>query len=572
MIKERFIDKLAESTSLPRDEVAKTVSIASKPEFGEYTSNIAFIIAKREGKNPAQIAKELAEKINIEGASVEAMGPYINVIVSPSQLFDKRKPTEKKELVILEGPSVNPNKPWHIGHLRNALIGVAVSNILKADGYRVVRLDYINDLGLQVAQSYWYYKNHELDFNKKFDHAIGHQYVEANKAFEASKDVEKEVRAIMKEMEEKRSEDFRSFILAVVKAQRQTAYDYGVFHDYIIFESDLVSLLKEGLEKIASSPYIKKPEEGEMAGCLVADLSSKMKLQQPLRVLVRSDGTPTYLGKDVIFHLWKFGHLKGGLTFSPLEEQPNGKIVKATPGDEVVTFPQPVIITNIIGNEQTLPQEVVKQILSELGFIEEWQYKHIAYGRVKRKEGSFSGRKGTWIGFTADELLSEGMSRVEKGDKKKLALAAIKFAFLKSATRKDIVFDWDKALSFEGDSGVYLLYAYVRAKHILDKAGKDITTPESLKLGEINLEPAERHLMRLVWLFPDFVEEAAKSFEPNVIISYLLDLAEAFNVFYEKHKVIGSDEEEKRLALVSIFADRLKEGLALLGIDVVEEM
>ncbi len=610
-----FALALAHVTGKSEEEALSTIEIA-KPEFGGFSSRMAFVLAKVmakgennsntsqiqiEGKTPQELANSLAKALNsffVNEAlplKAEAVGSYINVRAHSVMLFAQAAfPLEKKSTTaIVEGPSVNPNKPWHLGHLRNALLGFAIANLLEAVGYDVVRLDYINDLGLQVAESFWYWMHRKGQragkeektasgkgsVEEKFDFFVGKAYVEAHKLFESNTGIEKEVRALMKRLEGHPTDEFRTFIKRVVKAQRQTAYAYGIFHNYIVFESNVLQFLgKEGFDFIKSSHHVVKIDEGELKGCLAVDLSRWMpQLKQPYKVLLRSDGTPTYTGKDIIFHMWKFGLLKH-MGFSTFDTQPNDLAVKATPGKEEVSFSQPVVAVNIVGNEQSFPQEVVKNILLELGVIkDEKQYIHVAYGRVRKKEGSFSGRKGTWLGFTADELLEEGKRRVEKGPKEKIALAAIKFSFLKPSARKDFVFDWNKALSFEGDSGVYLLYSLVRAKHILEKAesskgNKEEVSNVNVEEGLNQLNDEEQALMRHIWLFPLYVEGAARSFEPNVVAEYLLDLSALFSRFYEKHKVIGSDEEAKRLVIVERFATTLEKGLALLGIEPVEDM
>jgi arginyl-tRNA synthetase len=215
---------------------------------------------------------------------------------------------------------------------------------------------------------------------------------------------------------------------------------------------------------------------------------------------------------------------------------------------------------------------VLKKTLIKLNALKEGQFFHIGYGLVRKKDERFSGRKGTWIGFTADELLEEGIKRIKEGDKDKIALAAIKFSMLKISSKKELIFDWDKALSIQGDSGPYVLYSLVRAKNILKNSSS--SNDENLKLENKNLDlnKEEKMLMRLIWAYPFYVKKAFMSFEPNVICDYLLDLCQSFNTFYEKHRVIGSDKEEIRLNIIRHFVKTCEKALYLLGIQPVNYM
>ncbi|RME80116.1 MAG: arginine--tRNA ligase [Methanobacteriota archaeon] len=565
--KEIFAKALAHATGKDIDIVRKSISLTKDIEHGILSSNIAFVLSKELKKSPQAIAEELSSFITLEGieGKLTAINGYINLSISDEQLFSIDEIPKKDMSAIVEGPSVNPNKPWHLGHLRNALLCMSIGNILREAGYSVIAMDYVNDLGLQVAQSYWHYKKSFKDSGEKFDHAIGKDYVKAAELFN-DKEVEEEVRKLMKDIEAGNDKGLRDFVELVYKAQRETAYSYGITHTYAVFESDVVEgILKKGLEKLSTMEGIYKADRGDYKGCYVVNVEDVISgLERPERVLIRSDGIPTYLGKDIVFHMWKIGKLCC-LGFHNFEMQPNNKPLLATPGELPYNVAEKPLVINIIGAEQNLPQQVVKSILIKLSLVEPSQYRHVSYGRVRKEGGTFSGRKGTWMGFTADELLKEGMARVEKGDKEKIALAAIKFSFLRASTRKEIVFDWDKALSLEGASGVYLLYSLVRAKRILSKVS---TEP----LPSSNLNKEEKELMAHIWRYPYYVENAATSLEPNTITEYLLKLSTLFNKFYEKHRVIGEEEEAKRVAIVSSFIKAMEKGLSLLGIEPVEEM
>jgi arginyl-tRNA synthetase len=190
---------------------------------------------------------------------------------------------------------------------------------------------------------------------------------------------------------------------------------------------------------------------------------------------------------------------------------------------------------------------------------------------VKLPEGKFSGRAGTWVGFSADDLMNEGMEKAEErmkeaslADRKKLVNAAIKYSFLKVGASKEVTFEWERALSMEGDSGPYLLYSFVRAMKILEKS----TAKESFKAYNQD----EKNLIFKMSQFSEAVESASKQYEPCIVANYLLELASMFHTYYAKHKVVGSPEEGERRAIVKSFANIMETGLGLLGIETLGEM
>ncbi len=574
---ELITSHIADSLNMGYEEVRQVTDYTKDRQFGDVECRIAFKIAKKLKVNPADVAFDVANRIPKAWfiSHVDVKGPYINIFLSDEfykkVVEEKSVFVKKTKVVLIESPAVNPNKPWHIGHLRNALLGDAMANILEYYGYEVQRLDYIDDLGLQIAQSYWYYKKFDGESNEKFDHFIGKQYVEAAKLYEQ---YEQEVREILKKMEEG-FEDVKSFAKKVVLAQYKTSFDFLIFKDALVFESDIVkSIFKAGIEMLKEKEAIVYEEGGKNKGCWVVKLGDVFKdMKEPDKVLIRSDGTATYTGKDVIFQLWKFGKIKG-IRFEPFMEEKDGRTlyISSLRGKEM--FGNADVVINVIGNEQTYPQRVIKEILKKIGYLEEAKNSiHLAYARVRLKDASFSGRKGTWIGYTADELLQEGIKRVlskmENEDvelAKKIALAAIKFSILRISPSKEVVFDWDKALAIEGDSGPYLLYSYVRANSILRK----VVNPKDEE--DTPFSQVEKELLLLISRFNEFVEKSVNSFDPSIIADYLLDLAKSFHSFYSKERVIGSVDEAKKVSIVKRFVETMEKGLSLLGIEVVDRM
>ncbi len=532
----------------------------------------AFKRAKELGRAPAELAGEMAEKVKglpfVERA--EVVGGFLNIYLSEKALWDlSLEEGRREERVMVEFPSVNPNKPWHIGHLRNALLGESISRIAAFLGYDVVKIDYIDDLGLQIAESYWYWLKAGKDepCGEKFDHCIGKQYV---KAHAMAEEHQEEIREMLRKLEEG-DEGARAFAERVVKAQYETAFRYGIYHHYLVFESDIARKLSEGYRWLKEQGAVVYVEEGKNKGCWVVRMPEGfMGLKDNEKVLIRSDGTATYTGKDVIFHLWKAGKL-GEFLYKPFIEQPNGEVAWASSreGEEKRVAGADILI-NVIGKEQEFPQAVVREVLKKLNV--DVELIHLSYAAVRLKEGRFSGRKGTWIGYTADELFEEGLRRLEvmgRGRSESIVRAAIAYAFLKIHRLKEVVFDWDKALSFEGDSGPYLLYSYVRALSVLRKAREKGLSPQPGPLGE-----DERALLFSLALTQLKVEESFRSLSPHPLAHHLSYVSQLFHRFYDKNPILKAESpvRESRLAVVEKYVRLMEKAMPLILIEPVERM
>ncbi|VVB98551.1 Arginine--tRNA ligase [uncultured archaeon] len=599
-----------------REEIAKLLSKAAgvdealalaslempKGTFGDMSSRIAFELAREQKKNPVELAREMAAKIPASRyvEKVVATGPYVNFFFSSKYFAEISEDAardgkfgegkKKKGKTIVEFPSVNPNKPWHIGHLRNALLGDSVARILAFSGEHVEAMDYIDDLGLQVAQSLYGYMNANAKPEGKFDHWIGGQYVHVAAEIEKNPDVDRKVRELLKKMEHGNnevSEKGRWLSEEVVKAQYETDFALSIYHDVLVFESDILRVVfHEGMDRLKKSKAIHLEKEGKNAGCWVVQLGEKYKeMKDDQKILIRSDGTATYTGKDIIFQFWKFGLLSNDFTYADFIKQPNGKTAEKTvPEGRARDFGRASRVINIIGVEQSYPQAVIKDTFAALGYAKEAENLiHLAYEHAVLPEGKFSGRKGTWLGNTVDEFMDEAKKRAYEKIKKEMAekekvetadkvgIAAIKFSFLRTTPEKKIIFEWEKALSFEGDSGPYLQYAYVRTLGILNKWGGKTTELEAR--GEFNDD--EKAVLRQVSIFKEIVGKAARDLRPHYIADYALELSTTFNKFYAKNQVIGAENEEakdRRLLITAAAANVLKNALDLLGIEAPEQM
>ena len=602
VFKEEIAGMVAKAAGAKAEDVLPTIESG---KMGDLSCKFAFTLAKDKKENPAKIAADMAKKIAIspDFEKLEATGPYINFYLSDKAFLSILKDVlskkdkygcgkKKKGKIVIEFPSVNPNKPWHIGHLRNALLGDSVARILEFDGHEVERMDYIDDLGLQVAQSLWGFMNYDQNPTGKFDAWLGHQYVGVSKKFEEDKDIVEGVRDIVKDMEEGDNEIAkagRELAEKCVTAQYETAFSLGIYHDVLVFESDILhTIFEEGMGQIKDNEAVVLETKGKNEGCWVVKLSEEFekefgKMENPDKVLIRSDGTAVYTGKDVIFHLWKFGKLKNEFKYEPFMKQPNGKVAyKTSSAGKSMDFGHAHSVINVIGVEQKYPQRVIVEVLRRLHYDSEAvNLSHLSYEHVGLPDEKFSGRKGTWIGFTADDLIQESERRVmekialEMGADEKSEVAhrvgvgAIKFSFLRAGSEKRITFQWDSALNMEGDSGPYLQYAYVRTNGILAKS------KEKASVETVTLNPSEKSLLRKMAMFRDAVERGSKDRAPHNIAQYALELATEFSGFYNNSPVLNAEDpglRKTRLAITQATGVVLKNALTLLGIECPERM
>ncbi|MBN2517487.1 MAG: arginine--tRNA ligase [Candidatus Altiarchaeota archaeon] len=563
---------MRELESILKEKIPETLIKDVPPEIeGDY-SLPAFPLAKAKGKNPKDLAVEIASKIQDRKIrlfeKVEAKDGFVNFFLNPIFLADSvlkeiqgcqvcyGAGPARKSRIIVEHTSANPDAPLHVGHLRNSIIGDSVARILRFAGYDVEVQFYVNDMGGQLALLSLYlmktdYRKDLSSSGLKPDAWLGEQYVRANK--EADEGFKERARLLQQDYEKggkKEVKDVFDFIIATsLNGFKGTFDSYGIAIDTFVRESQFVfdgsvARLLKRLEK--TKAWTKKNE----VYCL--DLE-KYGIEKEL-VLMRSDSTSLYTTRDLAYHLWK------------LER-----------GDCI----------NVIANEQTLPQAQLRAALDVLGVENaEKRVRHLSYELVQIPGMRMSSREGNFV--SADDVLSEGSKRalaeIEKreldipanekdGISKAVGMGAIKYNILKIAPLKLINFRWAEALNFDGDSAPYLQYSHARACRILEKAGK---TPESKEVEPSKIEYAneERDLLRLLAEFPATVDAAARDLKPNLIANYLYQLAEAFNRFYFKCPVLDSKGGQKnfRVLIVSSAKQVLANGLGLLGIDALERM
>ncbi|ANF23215.1 arginine--tRNA ligase [Thermococcus piezophilus] len=601
-------------------------------EFGDFATTVSFQLARVFRKAPKLIAEEIVKRIDRklpeEIAKVEAVNGYVNFfldyerfgrnlineILSMGERYGESKLGKGKK-VIVEHTSVNPTKPLHMGHARNAVLGDTMARIMRAIGYNVEVQNYIDDLGVQFAQVLWGYLNLKEEFERLeaelrekgvkedvIDHVMGLLYVEVNNRIEGNPEVDKEVRELMKKLEEGDNEIAkigRKLAERVVKAQMMTTYRMNIIYDLLSWESDIMrsGIFEEAYSLIESNPNFFWAKKGKYKGAFVMDLRKLFPdMKNPFLVLKRSDGTATYTGKDIAYHLWKFGKVSSDMLYKPWDRLEDHRTwTTASDGEKMPgKFGKADIVINVIGIEQKHPQMAIKYALRLLGFEDSAEnFHHLAYEHVVRPEGKFSGRKGTWVGFTVDEVLNEAVKRAKElveeknpnlseEEKEKIAEAvgvgAVRFNLIKYSPDKIITFRWEDVLNFEGESAPYVQYAHARCASILRKAESSGISTDWKDLIEkadfSKLTRREKELIKLLAKFPEIVEQAGRDIKPHLIPWFANELASLFNRFYMDHPVLKAEDgvREERLLLVLATKGVLRNALALLGIEAPEKM
>lgn len=523
-------------------------------DFGDYTSNCALIYSKNLHDKPFILAEKIVNLLkeksipHIEDIKIAGSG-FINIFCdrnffsqSLNDISYEKVLNDKK--IIIEYTNTNVLKPLHIGHLMGNVIGESISRIFEISGAEVKRNTYQGDVGLHVAKAVWGIMQMKKDMPEKDlslqSEFIGKAYANGAEKYETDDDIASEIKEINKKIFDKSDKEINSLYewgRDISLKHFDVLYKkLGTKFDYLFFESEVASdavkivteFAKKGVFEESDGAYVFKGEKRDP------------KLHT--RVFLNSQGLPTYEAKDIAHAIRKYKKYEADLS---------------------------VIVT---ANEQDDYFKVMLEALSEIEPEIASKTKHISHGLLRLTTGKMSSRKGNVI--TGEDLINEMEGKaLEKNPSKdiaeKVAISAIKYSILKQSFSNNIVFDPEKSLSFEGDSGPYLQYTVVRSGAILNKA-------EGLGIKiKNNIVPAEiTNLEKLLYRFPEVVKRSCDEFSPHYIASFLVQIAGEFNSWYGNVQII--DEKDPytpyRLFIVKKTKEILEQGLNLLGIDIPERM
>ena len=608
------IQKIIDELDLPQ---ISFVVEPTKLNFGDVTCNVSFLLAKHLKKKPYEVAKIISEKYQpylgklIKKVDAHQSG-YINFFANYSQLnaiILKASVKDdygfldlgKKSRIVIEHTSVNPNKALHIGHVRNIVLGDTVARILRQTNFDVKVLNYIDDSGLQVADIIVGFKYGGFSENpppgQKFDQYCGDVvYVKTTEQYSSNPDLEETRKKVLQSLEDEKS-DIAKFAEKITKKvlseQLKTCWKLSASYDCLNFESQIIrsGLWKQVFEKMKEMKLTHLEKEGKNANCWVI----KGEKNEEDKVLVRSNGTATYIAKDIPYAAWKLGLLPDPFYYTHYATQENGKILWQTTLDKSTESKQDFTadkVLTIIDSRQSRLQKIITNLMSKFK-SDEKAYVHLGYESVtlssttaktlgidtQGKTTQMSGRKGLYV--NADSIIDllekktfeETKKRNPELDEKILqqiahdvAIGTIRYEMIKQDLDKIITFDLSKSMSLEGDTAPYIQYTHARASRILEKAGFVPNFGVSFELLDNEFEIA---LIKQIGKFDLQIVDAANNFSPKVIARYCYTLAVTFNAFYEHVKVLDDKNKSlinERLCLVSSFKSTIHNALGLLGI------
>ena len=618
---ENNIHKILDEMSIP--DILFSVE-PSKPGFGDASSNVSFLLARHLKKSPKEIADMLAAKFeklqNILVLRVESHpSGYLNffanweklnqLILSESDLDEFGSvDLGKNASIVVEHTSVNPNKALHIGHIRNIIIGDTVSRILKKSNYKVNVLNYVDDSGLQVADiivgfTYFGFAQ-EPPAGKKFDHYCGDDvYVKTTEKYEQDSSLEEIRKNVLKELEDGGSQTAQfadKITRRVLEGQLETCWNLGVFYDCLNFESQIIrsGLWNKIFEKLKEMSLIEFDSEGKNANCWII----RGENNEEDKVIVRSNGTATYIAKDIPYAAWKLGLLEDPFNYKKYEKlQPGNHILWQTTledsFEEKQNFTADKVIT-VIDSRQARLQKIITTLMAKFKSAPD-AYVHLGYESVTLsadtaqtlglntdgKQAQMSGRKGLYV--NADSVYDLLKNKTIEETKKRhpemndfeiqkiahiVSVGTLRYEMIKQDLDKMITFDLIKSLSLEGDTASYIQYTHARASRIIEKSGRSPSIDVDFTL--LN-DTSELELVRTIGLFDLIVLNAAQNLSPKVIARYCHDMAVSFNSFYEHVKVLDLGDqklENSRLCLVNSFKMTLEKSLGLLGIEAPDKM
>ncbi len=547
-----------------------------------------FPLVKQLRRNPEEIAEIIGETLIRSEAYIDkynVVGGFLNLTYTPQYFLEKVKKHALEEnfglnrvdktqpATMVEYSSPNTNKPLHLGHIRNNLLGYSISEIIKATGKPVIKTQIINDRGIHICKSMlaWQKFGHgetPETTGIKGDHLVGKYYVEFDKHYrkqvaeltekgmpeaQAKKEAPlmKEAQAMLRKWEEGDPETRQLWEMMnrwVLEGFAETYKELGVDFDVEYFESDTYLLGKKIVEKGLEKGIFYRKEDGSVW----VDLTDE-GLDEKL--LLRADGTSVYITQDL------------------------GTAVKRFAEFDIDT------LIYVVGNEQDYHFKVLFAILKKLGYSWAEKLYHLSYGMVELPHGKMKSREGTVV--DADDLMkemtetagkiSEELGKLEGFDEEEkkslyiiIGIAALKYYILKVDPKKGILFDPKKSIDFNGNTGPFLQYAYVRIRSILNKAGE--FEPDWNK--STVLDEREKSLIKALLRFPEVLALSAEGLNPAILANYIYDIVKKYNVLYQNLPILQAEESQRnlRLALSLWTGNVIRNGLKLLGIDVPDKM
>jgi len=648
-------------------DIAIVAERPPKIEMGEAASPVSFELAKRLKRAPRQIAQEIASSLApIEGiAKVEVAGAgYLNAYFERANFLLKVQREASSATVpgrggkiIVEHTSINPNKAAHIGHVRNAVLGDTLARVLRHTGGAVQVQNYIDNTGVQVADVvvgfvHMEKKNlaqvREVAAQPKFDYLCWDVYARAAHFLEEDKTraatLRRETLKAIEEGHGEIAEMGMAIANAIVSLHLRTMARLGIWYDLLARESEILHLhfWDAAFEQLKAAGAIRLAPSGKMSGCWIMPAKTGAEKEDRAasessdandsagsdldenpnnldKIIVRSNGTVTYVGKDIAYQLWKFGLLGKDFFYVKWPNAPGSHIVWSTAsqnGDpSAPNFGAPATtVYNVIDSRQAYLQDVVSEGLRALGHVKEADHSiHFAYEIValtprcaaemgyelspeetKKPYVEVSGRKG--FGVKADDLLdkleaatlsevqqrhADMDSETQRQTAHKIAVGALRFFLLKFTRNATIAFDFKDALSFEGETGPYCQYAVVRIRGIRRKGTEvgatqmEVTQETVAALFSGSEGNGLWELVVLAGSLDMAVEAAIKGQEPAFVAKFAFQLAQAFNLFYHHHHILSEADDQKRaflLRLTELVETQLVRALDLLGIEAPEKM
>ena len=563
----------------------------TRPEFEGNITLVVFPFVKAARKAPAQVANEIGERLMVNGeglvAKFNAVQGFLNLVINDAFWVGQLEAINKEEnygqqparnqLMMVEYSSPNTNKPLHLGHVRNNLLGWSIAQIQEANGWKVVKTNIVNDRGIHICKSMlaWQkFGNGETpeSSGKKGDHLIGDYYVRFDKEYRkqiaemvangTDEETAKREAPLMKEAQamllkweqgDKEVRDLWAKMNSWVYAGFDETYKrLGVGFDKIYYESNTYLEGKSEVEKGLASGQFYRREDGSVWADLTKDgLDEKL--------LLRSDGTSVYMTQDI------------GTAKLRFQDYPIDKMVY------------------VVGNEQEYHFKVLSILLDRLGFPFGKELVHFSYGMVELPNGKMKSREGTVV--DADDLMDkmvedareiskdkvntlQGITEAEANEiARKVGLGALKYFILKVDPRKNMLFNPEESIDFNGNTGPFIQYTYARIQSVLRKAVGDNKCP----MSNVNcqLDPKELSLIQRLTEYPSVVRQAGDDFSPAVICNYAYALACDFNSFYHDLSILNEPDAAKRalrLLLAKNVAKVIRSAMNLLGIDVPERM